>query len=95
MTNDKLRLFLHRLHKKSPKRAENAVDYYVRRMTDLLQKTYKPKVETETDGVRVEFAHESIRLPTGHLISTMPRVHFNYLPDDVFADLQVCSLNNW
>lgn len=90
VTNDKLRLFLHCLHEKSPEKAKKAVDYYVRRMSDLLQQSYTPKVDAGMKEIRVEFAQESIRLPTGHLVTTMPRVHFNYLPDEVFAELQVC-----
>lgn len=89
VTDSKLRRFLHKLHQKSPQRAEDACNFYVKRMTQLLQDNYKAKLDAEDTKIRLEFAHESVRLPTGHIVSTLPRVEFNYLPDDVFCELTV------
>lgn len=64
-------------------------------MTKLLQQSYSPKLETESSGIRIEYAQESIRLPTGHIVETLPRTHFNYLPEEVFEELQVCCSANF
>jgi hypothetical protein len=63
-------------------------------MKKLLNENYTPKVETDDSNIRLEYAHESVRLPTGHVISTLPRVHFNYLPEEVFEELKVDNFIN-
>lgn len=89
VTDPRLRRLLNQLHSKSPERAEDAVQFYVKRMSNLLQKEYRSQLKTDDAGIRLEFAHESVRLPTGHLVETMPRTEFNYLPDEVFEELKV------
>lgn len=85
-----MRRLLQQIHEKSPERAKEAIEFYVKRMTQLLQDNCTSSVvEAEDANVRLEYAHESVRLPTGHVVSVLPRVHFNYLPENVFEEMKV------
>ena len=97
VTEPRLRRFLNRLHRRSPARAQQACEHYVRRMTQLLgndggDTVEEPSIATLTlndrDTTRLEFAHEHILLPTGHRVTTVPRAHFNYLPEEVYAEIR-------
>ncbi|CAD5212386.1 unnamed protein product [Bursaphelenchus okinawaensis] len=89
ITDEKLKNFFNNLHKLSPKRASNALKYYTKKLTEAIRKEHVPTLPVDSDGVlRIQYASESVILPSKTIVQTMPRTIFNYLSNEIFDEMK-------